>query len=281
MGKLGQVLGITGNMLRQERGEKRVVMGFLLGIALIGWRLQLFLKYAAGMGEPVNVLEAFVVVAHLYKNMLFLPLGWLLLVADAPFVKGNAYLVLHRCGRKVWNLGMLLYIAVQAFLYAACLALVSVLASSPLGFAGNMWSSPVYDLAMGWAESAAMEAGIDFSWPNILEAIHVPEAFFLTLLFLWLYLMMLGMLLYVCTLLMKEIFAILAAFGVQIGGFLLQEGMSPQFSLLSKSVLGYSVDGNGGEWKTALLFVGILLILTGISLCFIGRVDFQLKTEEE
>ena len=233
------------------------------------------------MGEPVNILEAFVVVAHLYKNMLFLPLGWLLLVADAPFVKGNAYLVLHRCGRKVWNLGMLLYIAVQAFLYAACLALVSVLASSPLGFAGNMWSSPVYDLAMGRAESEAMEAGIDFSWPNIMEAMHVPEAFFLTLLFLWLYLMTLGMLLYVCTLLLKGIFAILAVFGVQIGGFLLQEGMSPQFSLLSKSVLGYSVDGNGGEWKTALLFAGILLILTVISLCFIGRVDFQLKTEEE
>ena len=151
MGKAGQVLGITKNMLRQEQGEKRAVMGFLLGIALLGWRLQLFLKYAADMGEPVNILEAFVVVVHLYKNMLFLPLGWLLLVADAPFVKGNAYLVLHRCGRKVWNLGMLLYIAVQAFLYAACLALVSVLASSPLGFAGNMWSSPVYDLAMGRA----------------------------------------------------------------------------------------------------------------------------------
>lgn len=281
MGKAGQVLGITKNMLRQEQGEKRAVMGFLLGIALLGWRLQLFLKYAADMGEPVNILEAFVVVAHLYKNMLFLPLGWLLLVADAPFVKGNAYLVLHRCGRKVWNLGMLLYIAVQAFLYAACLALVSVLASSPLGFAGNMWSSPVYDLAMGQAESEAMEAGIDFSWPNIMEAMHVPEAFFLTLLFLWLYLMTLGMLLYVCTLLLKGIFAILAVFGAQIGGFLLQEGMSPQFSLLSKSVLGYSVDGNGGEWKTALLFVGILLILAVISLCFIGRVDFQLKTEEE
>lgn len=281
MGKAGQVLGITKNMLRQEQGEKRAVMGFLLGIALLGWRLQLFLKYAADMGEPVNILEAFVVVVHLYKNMLFLPLGWLLLVADAPFVKGNAYLVLHRCGRKVWNLGMLLYIAVQAFLYAACLALVSVLASSPLGFAGNMWSSPVYDLAMGQAESEAMEAGIDFSWPNIMEAMHVPEAFFLTLLFLWLYLMTLGMLLYVCTLLLKGIFAILAVFGVQIGGFLLQEGMSPQFSLLSKSVLGYSVDGNGGEWKTALLFAGILLILTVISLCFIGRVDFQLKTEEE
>ena len=233
MGKAGQVLGITKNMLRQEQGEKRAVMGFLLGIALLGWRLQLFLKYAADMGEPVNILEAFVVVVHLYKNMLFLPLGWLLLVADAPFVKGNAYLVLHRCGRKVWNLGMLLYIAVQAFLYAACLALVSVLASSPLGFAGNMWSSPVYDLAMGRAESAAMEAGIDFSWPNIMEAMHVPEAFFLTLLFLWLYLMTLGMLLYVCTLLLKGIFAILAVFGVQIGGFLLQEGMSPQFSLLS------------------------------------------------
>lgn len=281
MGKAGQVLGITKNMLRQEQWEKRAVMGFLLGIALIGWRLQLFLKYAVDMGEPVNILEAFVVVAHLYKNMLFLPLGWLLLVADAPFVKGNAYLVLHRCGRKVWNLGMLLYIAVQAFLYAACLALVSVLASSPLGFAGNMWSSPVYDLAMGRAEGAAMEAGIDFSWPNIMEAMHVPEAFFLTLLFLWLYLMTLGMLLYVCTLLLKGIFSILAVFGVQIGGFLLQEGMIPQFSLLSKSVLGYSVDGNGGEWKTALLFAGILLILTVISLCFIGRVDFQLKTEEE
>ena len=64
MGKAGQVLGITKNMLRQEQGEKRAVMGFLLGIALLGWRLQLFLKYAADMGEPVNILEAFVVVAH-------------------------------------------------------------------------------------------------------------------------------------------------------------------------------------------------------------------------
>ena len=43
MGKAGQVLGITKNMLRQEQGEKRAVMGFLLGIALLGWRVKLFL----------------------------------------------------------------------------------------------------------------------------------------------------------------------------------------------------------------------------------------------
>ena len=66
MGKAGQVLGITKNMLRQEQGEKRAVMGFLLGIALLGWRLQLFLKYFQVMGGPGNILEAFGGGVHLY-----------------------------------------------------------------------------------------------------------------------------------------------------------------------------------------------------------------------
>lgn len=75
-------------------------MGFVLGIALFGYWLNNFMQYVWDTGEPINILEAFIVVEHYYKNILFLVLGWLLIISDAPFIKGNTYLTLCRSSRK-------------------------------------------------------------------------------------------------------------------------------------------------------------------------------------
>lgn len=275
MGRIRQSFCMMSNVFREERRDKRVIMGFILGVALFGYWMIFFLRYVQEMGEPVNVLETFIVIGHHYKNMLFLVLGWLLVIADAPFIKGNIYFILYRSSRKSWNLGMLFYIMMQAFLFTACIALVSVAVSSIWGFWGAMWSSPVYHLAMDRTNQLGVKYNITFPWENMMQSMAAPEAFALTFLFLWLYFVFLGVLLYVCNLFLKEIFGALIVFGVQLSGYLMQQDGYGGVSLMARAMPGYSIDGAGGEWKSALLFVGLITFLALDSLWLAGRVDFK------
>lgn len=184
MGKIMQPFHIMRNIFQEECRDKRVIMGFILGIALFGHWLYFFLRYAWDVGEPIHILEAFIVIEHNNKNMLFLVLGWLLIIADAPFIRGNIYFILHRSSRKKWNMGMLFYIMLQAFCYVACIAMVSIIISSFWGFFGNLWSSPVYDLAMDSTNQLGVKYNVSFPWANIMKCMTVPQAFAVTFLFL-------------------------------------------------------------------------------------------------
>ena len=281
MGRIKPVFYMTKTTFLEEWHNKRVIMGFLLGIALFGYWLSLFFQYALDIGEPVNVLEAFIVVEHHHKSILFLVVGWLLMISDAPFVKKNTYLSLYRSSRKKWNAAMLQYIMIQAFLYVAGIAAVSVSVSTLLGFWGNMWSNPVYHLAMDTGNQLGVKYNITFPWVNVMRAMTVPQAFLLTFVFLFLYLAWIGFLLYVCNLLLKEIYGILIVFGIQISGYLFQQEGFSYVSLMAKAIPGYAIDGTGGQWKVVILFCALLLIFALISLWLIGRVDFKDEVEEE
>ena len=281
MARIKQVFYMTKTTFLEEQHNKRVIMGFILGMALFGYWLNLFLQYALDIGEPVNILEAFIVVEHHHKSILFLIVGWLLIISDAPFIKRNTYLSLCRSSRKKWNVAMLQYIIIQAFLYVASIAIVSVAASFLCGFWGNIWSSPVYNLAMDNRNHLGVKYNISFPWVNVMQAMTVPQAFMITFVFLFLYLILIGFLLYVCNLLLKEIYGILIVFGIQISEYLLQQEGVTYLSLMAKAIPGYAIDGNGGQWKVIVLFCVIILILALISLWLIGRVDFKDEVEEE
>lgn len=280
MGRIKQVFYMTKTTFLEEQHNKRVIMGFILGMALFGYWLNLFLQYALDIGEPVNILEAFIVVEHHHKSILFLIVGWLLIISDAPFIKRNTYLSLCRSSRKKWNVAMLQYIIIQAFLYVASIAIVSVAASFLCGFWGNIWSSPVYNLAMDNRNHLGVKYNISFPWVNVMQAMTVPQAFMITFVFLFLYLILIGFLLYVCNLLLKEIYGILIVFGIQTSGYLLQQEGVTYLSLMAKAIPGYAIDGNGGQWEVVLLFWAIILILVLISLWLIGWVDFKDAMEE-
>ena len=281
MDRIKQVFYMTKTTFLEEQHNKRVIMGFILGIVLFGYWLNLFLQYALDIGEPVNVLEAFIVVEHHHKSILFLAVGWLLIISDAPFIKKNTYLSLCRSSRKKWDAAMLQYIMIQAFLYVANIAAVSVTVSALLGFWGNMWSSPVYNLAMDTNNHLGVKYNISFPWVNVMQAMTVPQAFMITFILLFFYLVLIGFLLYVCNLLLKESYGILLVFGIQISGYLLQQEGVTYLSLMAKAIPGYAIDGNGGQWKVVVLFCAIILVLALISLWLIGRVDFKDAMEEE
>lgn len=205
-----------------------------------------------------------------YVNMLFLILGWLFVIADAPFIQGNTYLLLYRCGRQYWNIGMISYILVQAFFYTAVMAVFSAAVSSLSGYIGSIWSSPVYSLAMDVGNNMGAKYNITFPYVMMMKTMTVPQAFAVTFLFLYLYLAFLGVLLYVHNLLFSGITGV-----VLVMGYLQMTDGYTDFSLLARAVPGNFVDETGCFWPSAILFLGLIAVLIIMSVIFVKRVDFK------
>ena len=277
---MGSVAVILKGMFWQEQRSGRVIMGYLLGYAIMGYWMSGFLRYAADTGEPINILETFCVVEQHYVNMLFIVLGWLPVVADAPFIKGNIYLLLYRCGRKRWNMGMFFYILVQAFLYTAAMAAFTIMISSFFGFAGNMWSSPAYSLALDVTNSIGTKYNITFPWLMMMKTMSVPEAFAVTFLFLYLYLAFMGALLY-AALLVSGIAGMVVVIGGHLVGYLRMMDGDTETSLLARAVPGYFIDGTLSYWQSAVLFLGLIVVLMVLTSVFVKKVDFQSGKEIE
>ena len=276
---MGSLAVIVKGMFLQEQRSGRVMMGYLLGFAITGYWMRGFLRYAADTGEPINILETFCVVEQHYVNMLFLVLGWLLVVADAPFIKGNLYLLLYRCGRKRWNMGMFFYIFVQAFFYTGAMAAFSIIVSSPFGFAGDIWSSPVYALALDVGNNIGVKYNITFPWLEMMKAMSVPQAFAVTFLFFYLYLAFMGVLLYTFALLFSGNGGMAAVMGVHLAGYLRMMDGHTETSLLARAIPGNFIDGTLSYLQSAALFLSMIIVLMVLSSFFINRVEFDSGTE--
>lgn len=276
MRKLQSILHITKSLLLYEWSDKRVIMGFLAGVTVPFYWLKNFLDYAADAGEPVNILEAFVVVEHEYKSVMFLVLGWFLIVSDAPFINGNTYYSLCRTKKRDWNLTMVFYILVQAALYTAGVALPTVIASLPCGFAGKMWSNPVYLLSQDHNLSRSAEYGISFLQRDMMRAVNMPQAFLATVLCFFLYLVLTGLILYTGNLLLGGIWGLAIAFIVHVGGF----GMR-FLGHIGLALMGYASPGNfadaGGMRlvRPVAVMVVFAATLVAVQCCLIDKVDFK------
>lgn len=272
---MGRCVMIAWGLFEQERRNGRVVMGYLFGLAMTAYFANNYLGYAIETGEPVNILETFCVTEHNYMNMLFLTLGWMLVIADAPFVKKNTYLLLYRCGRRRWNAGMLLYLLGQAFLYTACLAAFTVILSSSHGFAGSIWSSPAYFLAMNWGDDIAAKYHVGFSQVMMMSTMTVPQAFVVSFLFLYLYLALLGVLLYACSLQLSGIWGAVIMLGLHLLGYLQIMKGDTRLSLLARAVPGNFMDKTLRYWNSAAIFLGLIAVAGVLSAILVKKADFN------
>lgn len=280
MKRLWSVLHMTKNMLLYEWNDKRVIMGFLTGMAVPFFWLRNFLDYAAGTGEPINILEAFPVVEHEYKTVMFLALGWFLVVSDAPFINGNTYYSLYRTKKPGWNFAMVFYILAQAALYTAAVALPAVMVSLPCSFVGKMWSNPVYMLSQDFNMSRSTEYRISFLQQDLMRGMNVPQAFAATALCFFLYLVVMGLILYTFNLLFGGIWGTVIAFIVHVSGYELPFSGNAGLALMEYARPGNFADSGGVHLAypvTAMITLAAVLVL--IQCIFIGKVDFKAGTQ--
>lgn len=270
---MSKVMIIAKGILRQEMRSVRVITGYLLGLTFLALGLNDFLRYALELKEPVNILEAFIVTASQSMADRFWMLGYLLIVADAPFVRTNTYITLYRSGRRVWSMGMVFYVLIQAFLYTMCFAAVSIAAAAPSGFFGDIWSNPVYLLSTEASGAIAGKYHVYFEGMAMMRHMTVLQAFGITFLYLFCYLAFIGVLLYVCNLVFGGFWGLAAVSAVHLGGVVVSF-----FTGLPQCPVHY-VDGQGGHWKYPCICLALSLIMTTVSLFAVGRVDIQARTK--
>lgn len=262
---------IALGLFRQEMGGLRVMLGYLLGMTFLALALNDFFGYAMEIGEPVNIFEAFIVMGNQGISGRFWVLGYLLIIADAPFVGRNTYMLLYRSGRQVWNTGMLLYVLIQAFLYSGCFATGSVIVGIPFGFSGRLWSSPVYLLATHSSNAIAEKYYVFFDGAAMMEHMTVLQAFGITFWYLFCYVAFLGILLYVCNLILGGFWGLAAVAAVHLGGAVLS------FTARLHQSPVYYADGTGSWWRYPGMMLAFIFVMALLSLSAVERVDIQAR----
>ena len=180
-------------------------------------------------------------------------------------------MLLYRSGRLVWNMGMLLYVLTQAFAYSGCLAVGSVAAGIPCGFFGRHWSSPVYLLAVNASGAIAEKYSLFFEGAAMMKHMTVLQAFGITFLYLFCYFAFLGVLLYVCNLVLGGFWGLMAVAAVHLGGTVLS------FTAGLHQSPVYYMDGAGSQWRYPGIMCGFTFAMVLVSLAAIERVDIQAR----
>jgi hypothetical protein len=74
-----------------------------------------YLIYADSLKDAINVLEPFIIAGNNYNTAMFLVLGWLLVVSEAPFVNNNSLYLVYRTKKK-----QLEHSHVSIYFYSSC-----------------------------------------------------------------------------------------------------------------------------------------------------------------
>ena len=279
-----EILKICRHEFRIQMNSKRVWLGYMVGIVLILSQAAYYVRYGQAMGEPINVLEAFIVSGNCDRTIMLLPVGWLLVMSEAPFVNRISFYALYRTKKKTWNQAMLLYIVLQAILYYAVLAMITILFSMTDGYLANIWSYPFVGMVEGTSDVSLYN--VSFPSMDFVGIQSVFSGFMHTFILQVLYAILVGILLYVASQLSNQILGPVAAFVFHFLGYEIMKegyGVSIDFSLLARSIVAYQVGKEAlvSLVQSYLIFIILIVVLAQLSHQLVRYIDFKTIAMEE
>lgn len=268
---------------RIQLTSARVWLGYLTGIVIILSQTSGYLAYADHYDEPVNVLEAFLIVGNNANTVMFLVLGWLLVLSSAPFVDQNSLYLIYRTKKKLWNSAMVLYVILQSVIYYIILMLTTVIISARNGFLANIWSKPLMRLTSG---GSSFKFDVYFPYAEFVHKFSVFEGVFQTWLLLLAYGLTLGLFLYAFSLFSGKLTGVVVTFLFHFLGYEVMKegfGLIIRYSLLARTILVSQVGSSADAqlFDTYILFFTLIILLIYLSGVLIKYVDFQEATGGE
>ena len=177
---------------------RMVILGVLL-IFIYNFAIQPLLKNAEMMNEPLNVLEPFIAVANSGAVLMIIPLVFMTLIADFPKIDNNTVFYIMRIGRKNWLTGQIIKLVMMAASYLAVVFVGSVVPMLTKGFWYNGWSNVVTNFKNVFPEQS-MNFGTQLVPENLYNQLSVFEAAVKSYLLVFAYLLIIGLILLVFSL---------------------------------------------------------------------------------
>lgn len=155
------------------------------------------------MGEPLNILEPFIAVANSEILILIIPIVFLTLIADYPKVDTNTVFYIVRIGRANWFVGQILKLVFMIISYLAVVFLGTVLPMLSKGFWYNGWSNVATGFVKMFPDRRG-DFGVELLPENLYNQLSVFEAAVKSYLLVAAYLMIIGLILLVFSLLKRK-----------------------------------------------------------------------------
>lgn len=282
MSDIKNTIKICAYEFRVQITSKRVWLGYLIGVAIILNRSLDYYMYVDSVGQKVNVLEAFIVGGNDASTILFMILGWLLIISAAPFINNNSQFLICRTNKRNWNAAMLLYIVLQGIVYYGGLAMSTIIFSLGKGYWRNTWSSALIKLAESSYQNDFL---VYFPYLSFIKKMSVYKAFGYTWALSFLYGIILGMILYTFSQIANGMFGAAVAFFFHYWGYeIMEEGLGVviKYSLFARSMPAPHINEYSGAsiGQTILIYFLLIWMLVSFSNKIVRNIDFKKMSEE-
>lgn len=155
------------------------------------------------MDKPLNALEPYIAALNSGSLLLIIPLGFLALSSDFPKIDRAAMFGIIRTGRLNWFLGQLVNLLMMCAAYLFFIFTASTVWTALTGFWGLNWSEVALNFALEFPDQA-MNFGALLLPKNLYNQIPLMNAALQSTAFIFVYLIMLGMILLFFTIIGKK-----------------------------------------------------------------------------
>ena len=238
-------------------------------------------KNSAIMGKSLNALEPYIAALNSGSLLLIIPLGFMAISSDFPKIDGGVMFSLIRTGRVNWFWGQLINLLMMSMDYLIFIFFVSVIPLIFSGFWGNDWSEVALYFGMEFPEYS-QNFGALLLPKNLFNHLSILDATLQSTLFVFLYLILLGMIMMCFAILGKKALGLIICGGIiTLGSVLCSIRSTLMWALpMANSIvwLHYTEFRRSPiypVWCSGVYFVVIILFLVIFSLIHLKKFDYS------
>lgn len=259
--------------------NSRMIILAVLVVFIYICAVQPLKENAALMGKPLNVIEPYIAALNSGSLLLIIPLGFLAISSDFPKIDGSAMFGLVRTGRVNWFCGQLLSLVMMSTAY---LAFIFTASTIPTAFV-SVWDTNWSDVAMRFSVEFPEEAqnfGALLLPKNLFNHLSLTGAALQSTLFVFIYIILLGMIMMCFTILGKKTLGVIVCGGlISVGSALCSIRASLMWALpMANSVvwLHYTEFRRAPFypiWCSVVYFAVLFVLLIVLSLLRLKKFD--------
>ncbi|MED9967461.1 MAG: hypothetical protein UFJ18_11810 [Blautia sp.] len=216
------IIKLTCYHFKSWRSDYHVLAAFLLGAALCMKNCYGYLSFANGINSSVNVLEPYIIIGSRIPFLMGILLGNLLLLSNAPFVSSVSKYEILRVGYKKWYWSQIIYIFLTCILYS--LYILTITGIVALLYSNvdiqNMWSKSMDMIAVKQTDIVIKKYEFSFTFPEFISSVSPLIAAFLTVLFNSVYMVFIGVCIFVINLVSGSSFGWMVAAAIHMFGYI-------------------------------------------------------------
>ena len=282
MKQLKKIIYIFQGQFVASFSSGRVWLGYLIGIVLTAIGAYNYMGFAAERVYQIS--EPFLLRFTTSGNVTLYLIGFLIIIADAPFVNNRSSMVLYRTSRKQWFWGMSIYIIVHSILYYVVSFLSCCVFVIAKAFPENQWSRTMTQLTQSPSNQALGRWHLAPATQRLITMYKPYEALVHTMLLLMLYSIIIAMLLFVFNACFNKAIGSAIAGTVHIIGYILAfDNFSysyGRFSLFFNGMFMFLVETDISLFSSYILMLIILCILLFFGPDLMRRADFKYSVGE-